>query len=160
MGNGIEQIKRILNPAGCLLLAALLCSCAYSGSSPGGQRAGFFSPILEIYRGPLNHLYAIRGGQCPMYPTCSEYSRQAIAKHGPVIGWMMTTDRLLRCGRDETHLAPKIMVDGQLKTYDPVTDNDFWWAHKADRLAPQPLDHSPASAGSRDKVFDLSGITK
>jgi len=164
-----ERVNRILNPAGCFLLTALLCSCAFYGSSPNEQHTGFFAPVLEIYRGPLNHLYAIRGGQCPMYPTCSEYSRQVIAKHGLAIGWIMATDRLLRCGRDETRLAPLILVDGQLKSYDPVVENDFWWFHQHPRLSPLPLDPSPAAGairangpaigGGPDKVFDLSQIS-
>ncbi len=134
-------------PAGWLLLAALLCSCATSSVSTADRPAGFLPALLDLYRGPLNHLYAIRGGQCPMYPTCSQYSRQAIARHGPAIGWMMTTDRLLRCGRDETHLATKIMVDGQLKTYDPVTENDFWWFSEPPRHVPRGGDpSSPATA--------------
>jgi putative component of membrane protein insertase Oxa1/YidC/SpoIIIJ protein YidD len=134
----------MMPPAACLLLAALLYSCAMSTSPPAGRPAGFLAAVLEIYRGPLNHLYAIRGAQCPMYPTCSEYSRQAIARHGLVIGWMMTTDRLLRCGRDETRLAPRIMIDGQLKTYDPVEENDFWWY--SDQRPRSPHTRQPATA--------------
>ncbi len=110
---------------GGLLLTALLCGCATPRTDPP---AGFLPALLAIYRGPLNHLYAIRGGQCPMYPSCSQYSRQAIARHGPLVGLVMTTDRLLRCGRDETHLSPRILIDGQYKTYDPVEANDFWWS--------------------------------
>ena len=145
--------------AACLLLAALLCSCAAPVASPVDRPAGFLAAVLEIYRGPLNHLYAIRGGQCPMYPTCSEYSRQAIARHGPVIGWMMTTDRLLRCGRDETHLAPRVMIDGQLKTYDPVEENDFWWFTGQSRRRLRQPASPPAGDSGRDKVIDLSGLS-
>ncbi len=134
------------HPAACLLLAAMLNSCAISTSPPADRPAGFLAAVLEIYRGPLNHLYAIRGGQCPMYPTCSEYSRQAIARHGLVIGWMMTTDRLLRCGRDETRLAPKIMIGGRLKTYDPVEENDFWWF--SDQSPRSLHNRRPAAAGT------------
>jgi hypothetical protein len=65
-----------------------------------------------------------------MYPSCSQYARQAMDKHGEIIGWMMACDRLLRCGRDEMHRQPKIWVKGQLKCYDPVADNDFWWHPK------------------------------
>jgi len=89
------------------------------------------SPMLiDIYHGPLNHLSAVRRGPCPMYPSCSEYARQAMAKHGPVKGWLMATDRLMRCGRDETRLAPKVRVNGQIKYSDPVDNNDFWWVKK------------------------------
>lgn len=39
----------------------------------------------------------------------------------------MTCDRLMRCGRDETELSPRIMVDGELKYYDPVQANEILW---------------------------------
>ena len=88
------------------------------------------SVLFNLYRGPLNHLQAVRRGECPMYPSCSEFARQAIAKHGPLKGWLMATDRLIRCGRDETRLAPRVLVNGRIKYYDPVDSNDFWWAKK------------------------------
>ncbi len=62
-----------------------------------------------------------------MYPSCSKYSELAIHKHGFAVGWMMTMDRLMRCGRDEMKLAPKIFVNGEWRYYDPVESNDFWW---------------------------------
>jgi hypothetical protein len=65
-----------------------------------------------------------------MYPSCSQYSRQAVARHGLFIGAMMAADRLMRCGRDETRLAPKVLINGRVKYYDPVGGNDFWWAKK------------------------------
>ena len=46
------------------------------------------------------------------------------------MGWIMAMDRLMRCGRDETRLSPKIMIYGKLKYYDPVEKNDFWWRDK------------------------------
>lgn len=67
------------------------------------------------------------GERCPMYPTCSQYARQAIAEEGLLKGWVLTTDRLLRCGRDETRLAPPINVHGVRHTYDPLVANTFWW---------------------------------
>jgi putative component of membrane protein insertase Oxa1/YidC/SpoIIIJ protein YidD len=82
---------------------------------------------LRWYQGPLNHLAAVRRGQCPMHPSCSEYSSQAIARHGLVLGWMMTTDRLMRCGRDEMKFAQRVLANGNWKFYDPVEYNDFWW---------------------------------
>jgi hypothetical protein len=62
-----------------------------------------------------------------MAPSCAEYARQAIAAHGPLIGWVMAHDRLMRCDRDETESAPKVLVNGKWKFYDPVRANDFWW---------------------------------
>lgn len=34
---------------------------------------------------------------CRFVPTCSEYARQAVAKHGPVKGLVFAVWRLLRC---------------------------------------------------------------
>lgn len=62
-----------------------------------------------------------------MYPSCSNYSIQSLKKHGFFIGWIMSCDRLMRCGGDEMRLSPKIFSNGKLKCYDPVENNDFWW---------------------------------
>jgi putative component of membrane protein insertase Oxa1/YidC/SpoIIIJ protein YidD len=111
----------------CIILFAAGClsACSYSPSEEE-PRAEVHSPFLDFYQGPLNHLSAVRRGTCPSYPSCSEYSRQAIAKHGPIIGAMLTTDRLMRCGRDETKTAPRIYFKGRWLYYDPLENNDFW----------------------------------
>jgi len=38
----------------------------------------------------------------------------------------MAMDRLMRCGRDEARLAPKVLIDGKWKIYDPLENNDVW----------------------------------
>lgn len=68
--------------------------------------------------------------RCPMHPTCSTYSIEAIKKHGPVLGWIMTCDRLMRCGRDELKLSPPIRIKGKQRCNDPLSDNDFWLPNK------------------------------
>lgn len=65
-------------------------------------------------------------GRCPMYPTCSQYSVESIRKHGPVIGIMMTADRMMH-ELDEQNHAPLIRVGGRYRYSDPVRNNDFWW---------------------------------
>ena len=37
------------------------------------------------------------GKRCRFYPTCSEYSRQAITKYGAIKGSCLTIIRLLKC---------------------------------------------------------------
>jgi uncharacterized protein len=86
--------------------------------------------VASIYRDRLGHLSAVRSGECPMHPSCSEYSIRSTEKHGYALGWIMTTDRLMRCGRSEASLAPKVMVNGKLKYFDPVDRNDSWWSRK------------------------------
>jgi hypothetical protein len=88
--------------------------------------------MIRFYEGPLGHLSAVRGGECPMFPSCSAYAKAALTKHGFFAGWMMASDRLMRCGRDEIRLSPKIFVDGKWKTYDPLENNVPW----RDRGAP------------------------
>jgi len=67
------------------------------------------------------------GHRCMMYPSCSHYSGQAFAKHGFVKGWVMSSDRLLRCGRDEKRLSEEIIINKQVYVFDPLQHNDFWW---------------------------------
>ena len=111
------------------MIFSLLFSCAASKEVIKEPDTGFnpLSSMVKFYQGPLNHLSAVRRGECPMYPSCSEYSKKCIEKHGLIIGWMMICDRLVRCGRDETKLSPRILVNGKWKYYDPVEKNDFWW---------------------------------
>ena len=74
-----------------------------------------------------NSILRADGHRCPMHPSCSEYSARAFQKHGFIIGWIMTGDRLLRCGRDEKRLSEKIIIHDRTYTFDPVRHNDFWW---------------------------------
>jgi uncharacterized protein len=67
------------------------------------------------------------GPRSVMYPTASGFLGQAVAKHGMLIGIVMTTDRLLH-EWDEQQRAPRIVKYGITRTYDPVEANDFWWA--------------------------------
>ena len=42
-------------------------------------------------------IFPLLGPSCRFTPTCSEYARQAILKHGPVKGLWLAIRRLLRC---------------------------------------------------------------
>ena len=111
-----------------LLLSLLFTGCSFSNAvqKDSGYDINPLSLIVKFYQGPLNHLSSVRYGKCPMHPSCSNYSAQSFKKHGMVVGWVMTSDRLMRCGRDETKLSPKIFIHGEWKYFDPVSENDFW----------------------------------
>ena len=127
----VSGLKRLI-PA--LILLTLAGAGAGRPTLPRSPAAsGAEAALLAFYSGPLNHLAGVRRGPCPMYPSCSEYSRQALKKHGFPMGWIMACDRLMRCSRDELHLAPAIAVRGTLKCHDPVAENDIWWLDTADR---------------------------
>jgi uncharacterized protein len=55
--------------------------------------------ILHAYKATLSRVLS-RWLCCRFYPTCADYSRQAIEKHGPVRGLRMTLNRLRRCRPD------------------------------------------------------------
>jgi putative component of membrane protein insertase Oxa1/YidC/SpoIIIJ protein YidD len=82
--------------------------------------------LLGLYQ---NAIGPVNSGRCPMYPTCSQYSVQAIRKHGPAVGIIMTADRLIH-ELDEQRSAPLVKVGGRYRYEDTVADNDFWWYGK------------------------------
>ena len=126
-----------IGTAAALLLVCAGCARHTTYGYASGSEDTAFSAAIDIYQGPLNHLSAVRRGQCPMYPSCSQYSREAVAKHGALMGWVMGMDRLMRCGRSELSAAPLIQINGKWRYYDPVADNDFWWYRKGMRAQGQ-----------------------
>jgi putative membrane protein insertion efficiency factor len=89
--------------------------------------AGEKNVLFRFYQ---NHISVVDGNRCSMFPSCSQYALDAFEKHGPILGWVMTCDRLVRCGRDEAYISPQISVNQEKLIYDPVTANDFWWKQK------------------------------
>ncbi len=77
------------------------------------------------------------GPHCQLYPTCSEYSRQCLERHGALVGLVMTVDRLVQ-EMDVLARAPLIRVYGHIRGFDPVEANDFWWAKRGRRRIPRP----------------------
>lgn len=124
------------------LAAAFLCAASPGCTSLFSGKnffSGPFQAAVRFYQGPLDHLNAVRSGSCPMQPSCSEYCLQAVEKHGAIIGWIMSCDRLMRCGRDEIELSSPVLVDGSPRWPDPVTENDWWWYSPESRPAGHPL---------------------
>ena len=88
------------------------------------------SSIRRIAAAPIllyQELFApVTQDKCSHYPSCSNYCRIAIKKHGVIVGAIMTFDRLQR-ESNEAKFSPLIKVKGVTKVYDPVENNDFWW---------------------------------
>ena len=93
--------------------------------STGGYESLLASAVGKIWKS----ISAVDGDRCPMYPTCSAYSAEAFRKHGLVIGAVMTADRLIH-EADESGIAPRVDVGGRIRSFDPVSRNDFWWYGK------------------------------
>ena len=89
--------------------------------------AGRVGPLLWLVRGFQGFISPVDGDRCAMYPTCSGYSVDALKKHGPFMGFILTADRVMH-ETDEHLFAPGIIKHGVYRVYDPVERNDFWWA--------------------------------
>jgi putative component of membrane protein insertase Oxa1/YidC/SpoIIIJ protein YidD len=85
------------------------------------------------------------GRRCSYYPSCSDYALLAIRKHGAVLGSIMAFDRLQH-EANEVGYSPVIVTGGEIKVYDPLENNDYWW-YTAGRLGSA----APAGAGRETK---------
>ena len=54
----------------------------------------FFIKIYKKYISPINEHYNIK---CKYFPTCSEYTKQAIEKYGAFYGVFLGIKRILKC---------------------------------------------------------------
>ena len=111
----------------CWFLALPMSAPAHdpdpSEDGPNQESSLFLFPI-SFYQKIISPAV---GNRCQMSPSCSAYSKEAFQTHGFFLGWIMTCDRLMRCGRDETDLSPGgvLTPEGRL-TLDPLSANDSW----------------------------------
>ena len=75
----------------------------------------------------IDYISRVDGDRCPMYPTCSSYSMNAMRKHGFLIGFVMTADRLIH-ESSEMDYAPLVKVGNRYRYSDPLSHNDYWWS--------------------------------
>ena len=92
-----------------------------------GPVAWLLMKLIRFYQLTLS---AFIGRQCRHLPTCSEYARQAIARHGAWAGFWLGFFRVLRCHPWGTHgLDP--VPEKQVPRHDPL----FWRYRKHGRPA-------------------------
>lgn len=53
--------------------------------------------FINIYQKHISSLIYKGGIHCKFYPTCSEYTKQAINKYGSIKGTWLGIKRILRC---------------------------------------------------------------
>ena len=78
------------------------------------------------------HVSPADGPRCKFHPSCSQYCKNAINRHGAVMGTIMFADRFMRDHGWVTGNYPVIWTNGQQLYFDPVFMNDFWWYDQAD----------------------------
>lgn len=75
-------------------------------------------PMLITFKTYQIILGPIKGENCPMYPSCSNYGIEAVKKYN-IKGLLITADRLNRCGHDLKYYKT-IIVNDQIKYLDSV----------------------------------------
>ena len=130
-------IKQALLPSIMLIwtiLVLALCPVSAENEYDVAKPTGLFTYPVFFFQ---KFISGADGDRCQMYPSCSNYAINAFKKHGNITGWIMTCDRLLRCGRDEIRYPEPVWINGEKHFLDQIEDNDFWWQ------APSGGDSSP-----------------
>lgn len=109
---------------------------ATSSSPEPGFPAIVFDAYLRFFQQVIS---PVDGARSTMYPTGSDYARQAFAKHGALRGLVLTVERLMHEG-NESQIAPRIRKYGLWRVYDPVAANDWWWHDRDWVYQPRPGD--------------------
>ena len=53
--------------------------------------------MLRVYQKKISPFFQLQGVHCKFYPSCSEYTVQAIQKYGCIKGVWLGIKRILRC---------------------------------------------------------------
>ncbi len=103
-----------------MALASLMLAFAWRAFAlPPVGPAGFG---IAFYQRVLGHL---DGRACPSWPVCSLYARQAVARHGLLLGSWLALDRLIH-ENDDLRRGPWMRDADGRRLYDPLARNDFW----------------------------------
>lgn len=53
--------------------------------------------LIDLYKKHISQLFYMFGFNCKYYPTCSQYTKQAIQKYGIIKGMLLGIKRILKC---------------------------------------------------------------
>ena len=135
--NESVYFKERLNFAYIPLLAVLCIAVVFSISemrkdylliSAGGSDKSEISafPVRPVVLGGIDffrhYISPVDGARCSLYPTCSEYSAQAIEKRGLLMGVVMTFGRLMH-EFDEKRIKQPQFIKGSWRVPDPLHEN-------------------------------------
>ena len=130
--------------------------CAESGTSDGPGRGpypfhGFVT--LGAIRTYQLLISPSKGTSCPMHPHCSLYGLQVFQRYNPVQAFLMTADRLHRCGHD-LHNYEAVVVDGFVRWSDPADPSSI-----EDQLSPHAYTGSASGTTAPPGRFPDSGTS-
>lgn len=70
------------------------------------------SAVSEYIGFYQKYISGIRGQECPMYPSCSYYGLKNFSETNFISAFVMTSDRLLRCGHDHNNYNLTLRSNG------------------------------------------------
>lgn len=92
-----------------------------------------------------------RPGDCQFRPSCGEYSRQAISKYGPVTGFFMTGDRLIRCNRTaKLQPYPRKKIGDKYYMID-LPEEHYIFSSGGDGAVPHAVDDGDLPPGAQER---------
>ncbi|MDY0132236.1 MAG: membrane protein insertion efficiency factor YidD [Desulforegulaceae bacterium] len=104
------------------LLIFLFISGCSSNFTNDFIHKSYFSEITGVYQDSLKSLNFVRKGKCSMHPNCSSFGQIAFENHNFFKATYLTSERLIRCGRDCKDKLKIINTDSGLKFFDPVPE--------------------------------------
>lgn len=94
-----------------------------------------------------------KGSACPMHPHCSLYGRMAFERYNPIRAFIMTADRLHRCGHDLENYNI-VEIGGFVRFYDPLASGNLFAQARPTTISTFiPQESGSESENSRIFVF-------
>jgi len=75
----------------------------------GNKKESAAKDYIRFYQ---TYISGIRGQECPMYPSCSNYGLKTFSETNFASALIMTSDRLLRCGHDHDNYSLTLRKNG------------------------------------------------
>lgn len=80
------------------------------------------SSTVDYIRFYQKYISEVRGQECPMYPSCSNFGLKSFKESSFSKAFILTSDRLLRCGHDRDNYALTLRENGFKNLDYPVYD--------------------------------------
>jgi tetratricopeptide (TPR) repeat protein len=128
-------------------LAPLLATILGLAAAPPARAAGPERPpeAARLVLSGYALLSRLDGPRCPHRPSCAAYAREAVARHGLVLGGFAGAARLLRGTRSSALRLLPAAPDGGL--LDPLEEATFWFAARASVASEVDAPATEAAAG-------------
>ncbi len=82
----------------------------------------FFLGAVGVFQ---RYISPTDGDRCGFSPSCSAFGRAAVHRQGPLLGVIITADRLMRCTMFK-HPGPDYLLLSDGRLFDPLENNLLW----------------------------------